>query len=505
MALLTPQNQQQGFGSRLGSIFSPQKFNPGGILSGLNINMGTKAQGAGSSPTPQNNVLASKDQQKTSNVAGPQGTTTSSTQGINTNSPQKTNINSPKTAEIQNQLDTAQSSLKDLQAKQSALQKYGLNDASQLVRNSSGEYVPTNQVAATITNPYASKAAPYSGYVGSLGNVPNQYAPQYNQYAQGLTTAATNPNIQQAYQNIQDLQNQYAQATAQVGGTPGLGQQEAQGTQGLLQNLFANKMSAAQQALANAQTQAGLEQAGYQQAGALTQGQQGLQQSALQQAGAFAQPTTQFGILTSPITGQPVTGGGTQSLVDIAKQGGAIQGAIQNAQTATTAGVGAAQTAFNNAYQDYQNLQNSAQNIDQFGSLLLSGMTAPDGTQINPSNVKFGNETLASLRNQLSSGQQAQYDNTLASLRSRVSGLLASGGDQIPSQITSDANKILDGSLPYSQLSGVLQRIQDEAKILLQNKSQIVNQNWQQIQSGTTYGNTTGTTGATSTAPNPYH
>ena len=76
---------------------------------------------------------------------------------------------------------------------------------------------------------------------------------------------------------------------------------------------------------------------------------------------------------------------------------------------------------------------------------------------------------------QLSSGAQAQYDSTLAALRSKVSGLLAIGGSEIPTALTADSQKILDGSLPLSQLNDVLSRISQEGNILLTNQANLVN------------------------------
>ncbi len=116
----------------------------------------------------------------------------------------------------------------------------------------------------------------------------------YGQLIAGLAnTPQQNPNVQEAIKNIQDLQNQYAQRNAQIMGTPGLGQLEAGGEQGLLNQLFTQKLGAAQTALQNTLTQ------------------QGLQQQALQGAAGLATPTavpysSQF---VSPVTGENVLGG----------------------------------------------------------------------------------------------------------------------------------------------------------------------------------------------------
>lgn len=159
-----------------------------------------------------------------------------------------------------------------------------------------------------------------------------------------------------------------------------------------------------------------------------------------------------------------------------------------------TAGVNAAQNVFQQSYKEYNDLQNATSNIDQFGELLTKTMS--DGG-INPSDVKYANQKIADVRNQLSSAQQAVFDNTMTSLRSRISGLLAAGGSEVPTAITADAQKIMDGSLPLGALSQVLQRIQQEGQVLLQNKAKIVNDNFQRIQSGGTQnGGASGTVNA---------
>lgn len=143
----------------------------------------------------------------------------------------------------------------------------------------------------------------------------------------------------------------------------------------------------------------------------------------------------------------------------------------QNTQTAGTAVTSANASAYAANLQPYLQLQNTVQNVDQFGQLLLQTMGG-----INPLVLKQGNQTLAQIRGQLSSSDQAQYDTTLAALRSKISGLLSVGGNEIPTDISSDARKILDGSLPASQMNAVLSRIGTEGKILLSNQAQLVNQ-----------------------------
>jgi hypothetical protein len=157
---------------------------------------------------------------------------------------------------------------------------------------------------------------------------------------------------------------------------------------------------------------------------------------------------------------------------NIANAQGQFDARQQNTTTSGTIGTTTAASTYAQNYPAFLQLQNTVQNVDQFGNLLIQTMR--DGG-INPFDVKYSNTALANIRAQLSSSQQAQFDNTYASLKSRVSGLLAQGGSEIPSQITADANKILDGSLPLSALNAVLQRISTEGQILLSNQAQLVN------------------------------
>ncbi len=168
----------------------------------------------------------------------------------------------------------------------------------------------------------------------------------------------------------------------------------------------------------------------------------------------------------------------------------------QNIQTSGTAVTNANAAAYAANLNPYLQLQTTVSNVDQFGNLLLNTM---EQGGINPFDVKLSNTTLAAARNQLSSAQQAVFDNTYASLKSRVSGLLATGGAEIPTQITADANKILDGSLPVTSLSAVLSRIGAEGQILLTNQAQLVNKPLQ-----TAGGSTSGQVGTPTSDYNAY-
>lgn len=140
-----------------------------------------------------------------------------------------------------------------------------------------------------------------------------------------------------------------------------------------------------------------------------------------------------------------------------------------NTTTAGTAPTSAAASLYTQTYPQLAQLKTTTANIDQFGNLLLGTMVAKDGTTINPSDSKYANDTISQVRNQLSSPQQAQFDTTFAQLKAQIANLLSTGGAQIPTQTSNDANAIINGTAPIGTLSATLQRIATEGNILTQN------------------------------------
>lgn len=374
--------------------------------------------------------------------------------------------------------------------------------------------------------------------LGSTSNQPTPGFNQSQATAQNAANALMysapqqSANVQSAQQGLQDLQNQYANAQGSIGNQPGISLQSASGESGVLNNLFSTKEAAAQQAVqnalaGNAQQQSaftGAANAANTTAGQAT-GQQQAQQSGLGTAAGLLAPTvgaygqTQYlpqnagqdqgnsGGSLNPINNigsiaQQVISGQLSPQQAYAMGGnvpnfqGALNAAIQQAKpgfdtagaqgrydanqsNVTTAGTAPTQAnadIYKNSLSQLYDLQNTTANVDQFGNLLLSTMQDKNGNKINPSDLKYANQTLSQVRNQLSSVQQATFDSTFASLKSRVSGLLAQGGSEIPTQITADANKIIDGSLPFSSLSAVLSRITTEGNILTKNLQNKLNQ-----------------------------
>lgn len=357
-------------------------------------------------------------------------------------------------------------------------------------------------------NPYTPNTGLYGQLITGLANRSAQASPQYDRaYAdaqkanEALKTSRSNEATSLANNFMNPIPLEFQQGRGQVLQSQYLQQQAA----------LAGEFQGATNLLGAANTQQQLQQSALQGAASLAAPQQvqyGVQyldpstgQPLSGTGGDFAQAMSTYaqalannqpGVVPSSITSNPVL---MAQLVQQAQAinpsfnyntaAGAASAQQSNVQTGGTAGVQANQQVFNQAYGAYTQLQNSVGNIDQFGNLLLQTMQQGG---INPSDVKYANEKLATIRGQLSNAQQAVYDNTLASLRSRVSGLLAAGGSEVPTAITADAQKILDGSLPLSALSAVLARIKQEGQVLLQNQGQIVNNAWQGIQAGAPQG-----------------
>jgi hypothetical protein len=230
-------------------------------------------------------------------------------------------------------------------------------------------------------------------------------------------------------------------------------------------------------------------------------------------------PVSQFGLLTNPLSGQaisPNAGGNLNPLnnissiasqvisgqispseartmggtvgnwgavlnseimkqnpnANLAQLEGAYSAKQANAQLGGTATQQAYGSIYDKALNDYANLQQSVGNVDEFGALLTSNMAAGG---INPSDIRFANQTIAQIRGQLSSGAQAQFDTTMEALKSKISGMLAIGGSETPTALTAGAQRIIDGSLPLSALQDVLSRIETEGQIMLKLQADKVN------------------------------
>ncbi len=421
------------------------------------------------------------------------------------------------------------------------------------------------------TTPTTSTASPYY-------TPPNQGTTGVSQggLIGNLTTnAINNPKLDEASTNLQKLQNDYADATSDIHSRPeGLSQQTGQ--QGILQQLYATKLGAAQTAVSNAlsgqaNTTSGLSAAAGANApivtspgqvelspsqpnlGATTSGAGNISALVGQRTGAdgktteffdtqtgkgFASPQALADFINKQYPGTNANASNVFQIYDQLKQSGgsnviglddnlmstyaqmlvtgqgsAIPSTItgntvlmgqlvqkakalnpsfdvntaagigaanqSNATTGGTVAVNAAASAYPQYYKDYTDTKATVDNIDQFGDLLFQNAGG-----LNPFVLKYGNATLSDIRNQLSSQQQAQFDSTFAALKSKISGLLAVGGSQTPTELTNDARSILDGNASISSLQATLNRIKQEGQIILNLAATKGNTALQQAQGG---------------------
>lgn len=367
----------------------------------------------------------------------------------------------------------------------------------------------------------------FPGLVNALGNTASQPSQNFTQNMDTSQQAQTglinsipgnSQAVQDATNNLKTLQDNYQDQTGIIGNSP-IGLSEQGGEQGLLNTQYAGKLANAQGALTNAlannaQTQAAFNEAGglaNTAAGAST-GQQSTQQSGLGTAAGLVQPQLgQYGQTQySPLNaGQDSTNSGgalnpinnIQSLAQqvisgqispsqayamggsVANFQGALNAAIQqvnpgfntaaaqgkydanqsNTTTAGTTPTNAAASLYASTYPQLAQIQTATSNIDQLGSLLVNNMQS-----LNPSAFQAGNQTIAAFRSALSSPQQAQFDTTFAQLKAQIASLLSTGGSQVPTQTTADANAIISGNAPVGTIAATLQRIKQEGNILTQ-------------------------------------
>lgn len=196
---------------------------------------------------------------------------------------------------------------------------------------------PVPTIPPVTTSPAIPVNAPGSSYTNSTTGLVN--------YGQGGNNNATvntanagllgygagnnSTGVNQATQNLLNLENQNAQTTAGIESTPEPVEQ-MQGQEGVQARLYASRLANAQGALTNALTSQGQNIGALGNAASSGNTQQSQNIGALGSAGSLSQPTSQFGVLTNPETGGAISPNGG---LNAAVQGGVIQGAQNSAST----------------------------------------------------------------------------------------------------------------------------------------------------------------------------
>lgn len=282
---------------------------------------------------------------------------------------------------------------------------------------------------------------------------------------QGFATGQT-PQVTAAQQEY----NKFAQANPYMLAAqynPNVAADVASGRAGLLGQIFSQELAAKQKAVENALTGqgqqigaagtagsqaltgAGQQITAAQAAGQLGVSQQQAQTSALQAAAGQAAPVTQFGFLTSPLTGQSISPAGTASTLPF--QGGFIQGQQQAGQNA--------------ALMNSANIQ--AKGIE--GTIQQYLQANPD---LNPSPAAVGNAFLQFIQGkQLGDPKYQTLANYLNEYVSTLAPILGVGGD------TTNLKTEIAQSFINAQASG-----QSIAQVLT-NMGQLADQKLQNLMS----------------------
>jgi hypothetical protein len=389
------------------------------------------------------------------------------------------------------------------------------------------------------------------GAITTLGNTSSQPTSNFSQ-AQNTAGAAASDLLNSAPQQnaaviaqqqaIQGLTNQYnGENMAISGGATNLA--EAGGEQGLLQNLYSSNLGAMQTGLTNILQGNAQQQAAYTGAGNVANAtasgattQQGTQQSGQGAVVNALAPQTQYGALTNPATGQPISSSalvsGASSLPAAAQS--ALSALPQSAQSAimleaqklqnnqetfaqaqanlsaygqtgttalnailgpgfnanTNAGVSSGQQqvagtggAITSQQQTqvagYKSAQQQAQNLGLQLNQLISH------TGINPSDVNAVNAGIQKIASNTSDPNYGTFQNLLNDLANTYSQVLTPAGGSVTNLTTQIAQSLLNSSMSGTGISQVLQNL--DAQVTAKISGVMTNNS-----NGSTNTNTTG-------------
>lgn len=327
-----------------------------------------------------------------------------------------------------------------------------------------------NASANTIQPTKQQETPTFSGLLTSLSN---QGGSQYNKTAQDAATSLqdiskTNPgnsgpayeDYQKSLEDLNNLQAEIAKQSAGIESQP-ISMQFQQGKEQILARQNAALLDAAQQKVNEKAAALGYQvsgtqaqQSGLTSAGNLSLTGQSTAQNALGTAAGLAQPTTQFGVLTSPTTGNPING---KSAQDAAIEGGTIQGLQSGAQTSAAAGGSiAAQQAttkagYQSALQQGQNLQSQVTDlIKSFG--------------LNPSDLNVANAGLQKIAQNVSSPQYKILSNYINDIANTYAQILTPPGGSATDTTRSIATSMLDATANGESIIAVMKSLDQAAQ-----------------------------------------
>lgn len=387
----------------------------------------------------------------------PRGTTTQpvASMGTKAKSPQQ-NVTPPDYTLKSSQTATPPTPVAPTNYGQSFTDSNG-NQGTAKFSSSTGQPLPNpdnvNVGQGSTTGPYTQTQDKglFGQLVGNSANASqgayNTGSSNYNAADIGLMGLVNNgsPEVNAANQNVQNITNQNANTQAAIGANPNIAQNVADARGLLATNLNATKLNTAETGLTNALSEQGQKITGETAVlnGGLTGQNQGL--NGLSTAASQSSPQGQFGVLTSPISGQPISGGSAGAA---AFNGGVIQGQQQAGQSAAQMNV--ANTAA-------KGIQGTIQSYLQ------------QNPQLNPNDAAFANNI-----NQWLSGKQLgdpKYQtlaNYLNEYISTLAPILGVGGDTTNLK-TEIAQSMINSSASGQSISEVLNNIGTLADQKLQN------------------------------------
>lgn len=336
---------------------------------------------------------------------------------------------------------------------------------------------PANNSAAA--NTYSGGVNGYGqtfpGYVSALGTMASKPSENFTaaqttaaQAAQDLINSAPGQNtaVQQAEQQLKDLQDNYQNQTGLIGNSP-IGLSEQGGEQGLLNNQYSGKLANAQGAVTNALAGNAQEQAAYTGAGNVANTtasgattQQGTQQSGTATAAGLIAPQPGQNPATQTFNPQTGTYSGLAALSAGGTSGQSASQALEN--LGITLGAEGAGANLVPLQQALDAGQGAAQNVTSY---------LASNPSLNSSSFNVANFAAQWASGQYSGANSAQYQTLgdyLTTFATQMAPLLAPGGT------STDASRALQQSLINGSANGqtitqVLNQLTAEANTTLAN------------------------------------
>lgn len=285
---------------------------------------------------------------------------------------------------------------------------------------SSSAYTPTN-------------SGLYGQLVSDLANKSQQSGADYK---------AAQDEANRIAQKQTDLSNEFAKKDMNIQGTAGFLTQ-ATGLEGQLQKQYDIGQGALASQYAGATNRLGAANT-----------QQGLLQQALSQAAGYSQPTSQFGVLTNPITGQPING---QSATQAAIQGGTIQGLQSGASTAASTG-GTIQSQQQTQVAGYQSALQQGQNLQRQLSNLITTFN------LNPNDLNAANVGLQKIAQNTSDPHYQQLLNYINDVANTYAQVLTPPGGSATDTTRGIASSMLNATASGASILDTMKSLDNAAQ-----------------------------------------